>query len=338
MTSAVAALHDDRSQLIEEQVGKLFAMQREDGHLVFELEADATIPAEYILLLRFLGETRPEEEKGIGNYLRHEQNSDGSWPLFSQGAGDLSATIKAYWALKIIGDAIDAPHMLKARNFILSQGGAARANVFTRYTLALFGQIPWHGAPSIPVEVMHLPKWFPFHTSKIAYWSRTVMVPLLVLVALKARAADCSVSLRELFLIAPEDETKWQINPNGTAIGSVFLALDKVLHAVQDKMPKPIRAKAIKQAEDFVIGHLNGEDGLGAIYPAMANAVMMMHIMGYSQDDPSMKIARKSIELLQVKRGDQLYVQPCVSPVWDTGLSAHALLEAGEASDPRLAA
>ncbi len=338
MTSAAMPMRDERSQLIKEQVGKLFDMQRDDGHLVFELEADATIPSEYVLLLRFLGETRPEEEVGIGNYLRHEQKPDGSWPLFKSGIGDLSATIKAYWALKIIGDDIDAPHMLKARNFILSHGGAAKANVFTRYTLALFGIIPWHGAPSIPVEVMHLPKWFPFHTSKIAYWSRTVMIPLLVLVALKARATDCSVGLRELFITAPEDETRWQINPNGSAVGSVFLALDKVLHAVEDKMPKPIRQQAIKQAEEFVIRHLNGEDGLGAIYPAMANSVMMMHALGYSKDNEHLQIARKSIELLQVKRGDQLYLQPCVSPVWDTGLSAHALLEAGETQDPRLEA
>ncbi|MEM9285320.1 MAG: squalene--hopene cyclase [Pseudomonadota bacterium] len=338
VTSAAMPMRDERSQLIKEQVGKLFDMQRDDGHLVFELEADATIPSEYVLLLRFLGETRPQEEEGIGHYLRHEQNDDGSWPLFAKGVGDISATIKAYWALKIIGDDIDAPHMLKARNFILSHGGASKANVFTRYTLALFGIIPWHGAPSIPVEVMHLPKWFPFHTSKIAYWSRTVMIPLLVLVALKARAADCSVGLRELFITAPEDETKWQINPNGSAVGNLFLALDKVLHAVEDKMPKPIRQQAIKQAEDFVIKHLNGEDGLGAIYPAMANSVMMMHALGYAKDNENMQIARKSIELLQVKRGDQLYLQPCVSPVWDTGLSAHALLEAGETQDPRLEA
>ena len=328
----------DHDILIREQVDKLFAMQREDGHLVFELEADATIPAEYVLLLRFLGEADPKEEAGIRQYLLQDQKTNGSWPLFRGGAGDLSATVKAYWALKVCGEDPQSEAMVRARTWILGKGGAARANVFTRYSMALFGHIPWRGTPSIPIEVMHLPKWFPFHTSKIAYWSRTVMIPLLVLYAKKAKAADCSVKIDELFVTPPYEEKRWQTNPNGTAVGNVFLALDKVLHRIEPKIPTPLRSGAIKEAEGFVLKHLNGEDGLGAIYPAMANAVMMMKALGYANDDPHMKIARKSIDLLKIWRDDQLYLQPCVSPVWDTGLSAHALLEAGETQDPRLGA
>jgi len=331
---------DARRALIDERAEKLFDMQREDGHLVFELEADTTIPAEYVLLRHFLGEVDADKEARIANYLRAEQNLDGSWPIFRHGAGDLSATVKAYWALKIIGEDIDAHHMVLARDWILERGGAAKVNVFARIMLALFGIIPWRGVPVIPVEVMHLPRWFPFHMSKIAYWSRTVLTPLLILYAKKARAENpTGVKLDELFVIAPERHRGYQVNPTGTFVGAAFLQLDKLLRWVEPAMPRRLRESAIRKAEAFTLSHLNGESGLGAIYPAMANAVMALRVLGYADDDPNMVVARKAIEHLAVERApDQLYYQPCVSPVWDTSLSAHALLETGCKDDPRLSA
>jgi squalene-hopene/tetraprenyl-beta-curcumene cyclase len=329
----------DRRALIAERAERLFGMQKPDGHIVFDLEADTTIPAEYVLLRHFLGEVDRETERRIGLYLRAEQNPDGSWPLFKAGAGDISATIKAYWALKIIGDDVNAPHMARARAFVLAKGGAAKANVFTRIALALFGLIPWRGVPVIPVEVMHLPLWFPFHISKVAYWSRTVMIPLLVLCARKARAANpTGTRLDELFVVPVEQQKVWQINPNGSLVGECFLVLDKVLRSAEPLIPGFLRRSAIAKAEAFVLAHLNGEDGLGAIYPAMANAVMMFRTLGYPDDHPAMVTARRAIERLKVERGDQIWFQPCVSPVWDTGLSAHALLESGHRDDPRLVA
>ncbi|WP_448582963.1 squalene--hopene cyclase [Thermaurantiacus sp.] len=326
-----------RRELIRERAEKLYAVRKPDGHIVFDLEADTTIPAEYVLLRHFLGEVDGETERRIGLYLRAEQSSDGSWPLFKAGAGDLSATVKAYWALKLIGDPPDAPHMVRARDWILARGGAAKANVFTRISLALFGHIPWRGVPTIPVEVMHLPLWFPFHLSKVAYWSRTVMVPLLVLCALRARARNpTGIGLAELFPVPPERVRQYQVNPNGTKVGEAFLLLDRVLRLLEPLIPGPIRRSAIAKAEQFVLAHLNGEDGLGAIYPAMANAVMMFRALGYPDDHPAMATARRAIERLQVERGDMVWFQPCVSPVWDTALSAHALLETGDRDDPRL--
>jgi len=331
---------DARREMIAERADKLFDMQREDGHIVFELEADTTIPAEYVLLRHFLGEIDKDKERRIAAYLRAEQNRDGSWPIFKHGAGDLSATIKAYWALKVTGEDIDAHHMTTAREWILERGGAAKANVFTRIMLALFGIIPWRGVPVIPVEVMHLPEWFPFHMSKIAYWSRTVLTPLLILYAKKAKAQNpTGTRLDELFVIAPERHKDYQVNPTGTAVGAAFLRLDKLLRFVEPAMPKGLRESGIRKAEAFTITHLNGESGLGAIYPAMANAVMAMRVLGYADDDPNMATAREAIERLAIERGeDQLYFQPCVSPVWDTSLSAHALLETGHKDDPRLKA
>ncbi|HUF87256.1 MAG TPA: squalene--hopene cyclase [Thermohalobaculum sp.] len=327
----------ERRALIAERAGRLWEMQREDGHIVFELEADCTIPAEYVLLRHFLGEIEPEREARIAGYLRGVQNSDGSWPLYPEGPGNISATLKGYWALKLIGDSPDAAHMARARTWLLGQGGAAKANVFTRIAMALHGHIPWRGVPAMPVECLLLPRWFPFHMSKIAYWSRTVLVPLLILYARRARAANpTGTGIEELFTVPPEAQRVWQINPTGTRAGEAFLLLDRVLRAAEPLIPGRLRERAIRRAEAFVLDHLNGEDGLGGIYPAMANAVMAFRTLGYPDDDPSMKIARQAIEKLMVERGEKIYYQPCLSPVWDTALAAHALLESAPQDDPRL--
>jgi len=184
----------------------LLARQQADGHFVFELEADATIPAEYVLLRHYLAEPvdMPLEEK-IAAYLRRVQGAHGGWPLFAEGDFDMSASVKAYFALKMVGDAPDAPHMRRAREAILARGGAARTNVFTRLMLALFGFIPWRAVPVMPVEICLLPRWFPFHIDKISYWSRTVIVPLLVLMASKPKARNRKgVRIDELFLEPPD--------------------------------------------------------------------------------------------------------------------------------------
>src|SRR5476651_2015071 len=201
-TTAPSAL--DRA--IAAATDALLAEQRPDGHWVFELEADATIPAEYVLLRHYLGEPVDSAlEAKIAVYLRRIQGAHGGWPLFHDGDVDVSATVKAYFALKMIGDSIDADHMRRACEAVRARGGAARANVFTRIMLALFGFIPWLAIPVMPVEIMLLPKWFPFHLDKISYWSRTVMVPLFVLCSRKVRARNPrAVHIRELFTLDPE--------------------------------------------------------------------------------------------------------------------------------------
>ncbi len=189
----------------------LLARQHEDGHWCFELEADATIPAEYVLLRHFRGEQPDLElERLIAVYLRRIQGDHGGWPLVHAGPFDMSASVKAYFALKMIGDDIEAPHMAHAREAILAHGGAAKSNVFTRFLLALYGAIPWRGVPTMPVEIMLLPRWFPFHLDKVSYWARTVMVPLLVLQALKPRPANRrGVTIGELFVAPPETVREW---------------------------------------------------------------------------------------------------------------------------------
>src|ERR1700731_2039819 len=188
----------------------LVALQHSDGHWVFELEADVTIPSEFILLQHYFGRIEPELQARIAGYVRATQGVDGGWPLFHGGSFDISASVKAYFALKAAGDPIDAPHMVRARSAILARGGARRCNVFTRTTLALFGEVPWRAVPVMPVEIMLLPGWSPFRIAKVSYWSRTVLVPLLVLMALRPRARNPhAVTIGELFAEPPESVRYW---------------------------------------------------------------------------------------------------------------------------------
>src|SRR5690242_5685037 len=217
----------------------LLAQQRADGHWVYELEADATIPAEYILLQHYLGEIDDGVQAALAHYLRQIQGEHGGWPLFHGGEFNISASVKAYFALKAAGDAPEAPHMMRARAAILRRGGAAQCNVFTRIQLALFGELPWTAVPVMPVEIMHLPRWFPFHLSKVSYWSCTVIVPLLVLMAKKPRARNPrGVTVHELFV--PGTQAK-PPRAKGSVWATLFNRIDDVLRAVEPLMPKRAR-------------------------------------------------------------------------------------------------
>jgi squalene-hopene/tetraprenyl-beta-curcumene cyclase len=318
----------DLDRAIASAADAMLKQQRPDGHWVFELEADATIPAEYVLLVHYLGEVANLElERKIGVYLRRKQNAEGGWPLYYDGATDLSCTVKAYFALKMIGDDPQSPHMVTARAAILARGGARRTNVFTRFLLALYGQTEWKTVPTVPVELILLPRWFPIHLSKMSYWARTVIVPLLVLQALKPGARNPrGIGVPELFIDAPPP----RIAPHQSrAWAAFFNALDVALKWFEPFWPKKMRKRAVDRCLQFVTERLNGEDGLGAIYPAIANSVMMFDALGYAPDHPDRAIARKSVENLLVIHENEAYCQPCVSPIWDTALVAHAMMEAG---------
>jgi squalene-hopene/tetraprenyl-beta-curcumene cyclase len=316
----------DVEDAIRAATGAILSQQKSDGHWVYELEADATIPAEYVLLVHYLAEEpNLELERKIGAYLRRIQGDHGGWPLYHAGAFDISATVKAYFALKMIGDDIHAPHMARARAAIHERGGAIKANVFTRILLALYGECSWKDVPTVPPELILLPRWFPIHLSKMSYWARTVIVPLLVLCARQPLARNPrNIHVAELFV--PGVPAASPRAPHQSAGWSAFFnALDKVLKVVP--WPRGIRERAIEKCRAWTTERLNGEDGLGAIYPAMANSVMMYDLLGYPPDHPDRAIARLSVEKLLVVKDDEAYCQPCVSPVWDTALVAHALME-----------
>jgi squalene-hopene/tetraprenyl-beta-curcumene cyclase len=315
----------------------LLECRQSDGHWVFELEADCTIPAEYVLLGHFLGEPVDSElERKIANYLRRIQGAHGGWPLVHDGDLDMSASVKAYFALKMIGDSPDAPHMVRAREAMLSRGGAIHSNVFTRFMLAMFGVLTWRSVPVLPVEIMLLPLWFPFHINKISYWARTTMVPLLVLAALKPRAKNPrGVGVDELFLQKPQSIGMTAKAPHQSwGWFLLFRGLDRILRLIEPLFAGKLRARAIDSAVAFIEERINGEDGLGAIFPPMANAVMMYDALGKPADYPPCALTRKALARLLVVGEHEAYCQPCVSPVWDTSLACHAMLEAGGDATP----
>ena len=305
----------------------LLKHQQPDGHWVYELEADCTIPAEYILMNHFTGEIDDELEQKIAVYLREQQDEHDGWSLYHGGCFDLSCSVKAYYALKLVGDDVNAEHMVRARNAILTHGGAANSNVFTRIALALFGQVPWRATPFIPAEVILLPKWFPFHISKVSYWSRTVMVPLFILCTLKPTAVNPrGVDIRELFIIPPEEEQHYF--RTNTFLSRAFLMLDHIGRLIEKLVPAFIRNVSIRKCEQWFLTRMNEEHGIGGIFPAMVNVYESLVILGYPKDHPVRIQARKAIDNLLVERGQSVYCQPCVSPVWDTALACQTMIEA----------
>ena len=275
---------DGVEKLVASALDALLRTQRPDGHFVFELEADCTIPSEFVLLKHYLGEPEDLElERKIGVYLRRIQGEHGGWPLYHNGAFDISASVKAYFCLKMIGDDIDAPHMVLARNAIRAHGGAMAVNVFTRIQLALYGDMDWNEIPTMPAEIIMLPRWFPITLGRMSYWARTVIVPLLVLMSEKPRARNArGVHVPELF----QDVTPAARVSQGANLKKVWVvgfgALDAALKALQPVWPRGLRKRAVARCRDWVVERLNGEDGLGAIYPAMANSVMMFDCLGYA--------------------------------------------------------
>lgn len=319
-------------QAIKKAQDKLISLQNKEGFWIFELEADCSIPAEYIMMMHYLGEIDEVLQTKIAVYLKSKQTKAGYYSLYTGGKGNLSTSIKVYYALKMAGNDINTPQMKKLREYILSQGGAAKANVFTRIALATFEQLPWRGVPYIPVEIILFPKWFPFHLDKVSYWSRTVMVPLFILYSFKAKAKNpYNINVLELFVVHPDKEKHYF--PDRTFLNRCFLGLDKFGLITRPLIPKKIHQKAIENAKQWIIERLNGENGLGGIFPAMVAAYQALLLLDTPKDDLIMVTARKAINKLLVIKKDYAYCQPCLSPVWDTGLAALALQEINKKSN-----
>ncbi|WP_088508029.1 squalene--hopene cyclase [Burkholderia ubonensis] len=312
----------------------LSGLQQPDGSWCFELESDATITAEYILMMHFMDKIDEVRQAQMARYLRAIQRVEthGAWDLYVDGAPDISCSVKAYFALKAAGDSEHAPHMIRAREAILKLGGAARSNVFTRILLATFGQVPWRAAPFMPVEFVLFPKWVPISMYKVAYWARTTMVPLLVLCSLRARARNPrNVSIAELFVTPPDEERHYF--PPAKGMRRLFLALDRTVRHLEPLLPRRLRQRAIRHAEAWCAERMNGEDGLGGIFPPIVYSYQMMEVLGYPEDHPLRRDCEDALEKLLVTRADgSVYCQPCLSPVWDTAWSTMALEQASGAA------
>lgn len=317
---------DQVNLTLNDACGKLLDQQNKQGYFCFELEADCTINSEYILMMHFLDDIDNQLQSKLANYIRNKQQKNGGWPLYYNGSFDLSCSVKAYYALKLAGDDINSAHMQKARDIILNNGGAAKSNVFTLITLALFEQVPWRATPFVPIELLLAPKWFFFHINKISYWSRTVMIPLMILCRLKAKAINpTQTAISELFKIDPFIENNYfQVR---SFRNKLFLYLERSAYKLSWLIPKSLTNKALKQAENWMIPRLNGQDGLGAIFPAMVNALEALRTLGYEKNHPYCIDAKQALENLIIKQDSQAYCQPCVSPVWDSCLAGLTISE-----------
>lgn len=324
-----------------------FGKQHAEGYWVAELEADTTLTSEYLMLRRFLDCVDPEREKKAVHYLTAMQLPDGGWPIYYGGPAEISASVKAYFALKLSGVSADEPFMIRAKDRILAMGGVVQANVFTKIALALFDQYDWEGIPHMPVELMLLPKRFYFSIYAISYWSRAVLIPLLIVFA---HQPVCRIpreqGIEELYLTPRAEIRYWKFPPFNKdqkwfTPHNFFVALDAMLK-IYDRMPLTVlREKALHKAATWMLEHLKGSGGLGAIYPAMANSIMALRCLGYDMDDPLIAKALREIEDLEVydsvslngQRVPAVHLQPCFSPIWDTALLINALIEAGLSPD-----
>ena len=318
----------------------LLATQAPDGHWVGEAEANSTITSEYLLLCHLLDRVDREREAKMVRYLRERQLADSGYSLYDGGSANLSATIKAYFAMKVAGVSVDDPAMAAARALILERGGPVQADVFTKILLALFGEYDWRGVPSMPVEIMLLPRWSFFNLLEVSYWSRTVIVPLLILMDSKpVMRLPESCRLDELWPV-PREHTSLRFpriprpfSPKRFIWKNLFIGVDDALKGWERLGPRPFRGRAIEAALRWLEERLAVPGGLGGIFPAMTNAVLALRTLGYPEDHPLIRGQIKEIENLGVETTDSLHYAPCVSPVWDTSLAANALIESGLAPD-----
>ncbi|HSB77270.1 MAG TPA: squalene--hopene cyclase [Candidatus Methylomirabilis sp.] len=318
-------------QVIHEGVERLLQQQDPAGFWVHELEADATIASEYVLLRRWLGLPDAALEAKAVRRLRHIQLPDGGWPIYHNGPTNLSATVKAYFALKTVGVPAEDPSLVLARQRILELGGITRVNVFTKILLALFGEYDWQGVPCMPVEIFLLPRWSYFNLYQISYWSRTVLVPLLIIFAQRpVHPSPAWARLDDLYLVPrAEADLSFPRDSRTFTWRNFFLVVDRLLRLHDRFVTRPFRQRAIRGAERWMLERMQGEGGLGGIFPAMMNSVIALTSLGYSPDHPVIRKALGEIDALRIETAETLRVQPCLSPVWDTALSINTLVEAG---------
>ena len=323
------------SEGIESATRHLLRLQHSDGFWVGELEADSSLEADAILLEYFLGNPNPARVRKLANSLREEQQDDGGWALYPGGAANVNLTVKGYYALRLAGGTKSDPALLKAEETARRLGGVEATNNYTRIYLCLFGQYHWKDVPAIPPEIVLLPSFAYINIYEVSSWSRAILVPLSVIYAVQpVRRPTTGGNLRRLF-VGTDPKRRTRLLPEGTLyswktlIQTAFHTADRTLSALEQKKWTPLRRKALQSAEQWILEHLEGSDGLGAIYPAMMNCVMALDCLGY--DRQGSVLGRQIAEFwrLAIEEKNTIRMQPCFSPVWDTALAAFAAAESG---------
>jgi len=318
--------------------------QHPSGYWVGELEGDTILESEYILLLAYLGEENSAAAQRAARHILKQQSPEGGWSMYPGGAVEISGSVKNYFALKLTGHDPAAEYMQRAREAILRHGGADAVNSFTRFYLALLGQISYDQCPSVPPEVMLLPKWLPVNLYAVSAWSRTIIVPLSIVSAKKpVRHLEPEKGIRELLINAPES---WPLPrcpglPGSTGMLSwdrFFRVIDRGIKCYERLLQRnTLRDRAIEQAKEWCLTRFEGSEGLGAIFPPMVWSIIALRSLGYADDSPEMVYCRKQVDDLLISEGDTARLEPCKSPVWDTAITMKALLDSGlEADHPSL--
>ena len=327
-TELGSALRKARSHLLKEQ-------DKREGFWVGELEGDVALTAEYMMLMNFIDRVDVVKQKKAAKYLVKTQQKDGGWNIYYKGPSDISVSVKCYFALKLAGYSKEEPFMKKARDCILNMGGIMESNTFTKIYLAIFGQFDWQGIPALPIEVILLPNSFYFNIYEFSYWSRCIVVPLGIIMAMKPKhSVGGNAALDELYVI-PRNKVSYRVarDQDKFSLKNVFINIDSVLRRYEKNPFRPLRKLAIEKAEKWILQRLEKSGGLGAIWPAMVNSVIAMKCLGYRDEHPDYRRALLEIEKLEVHDKETLHMQPCVSPVWDTPWSIMALSESGLSND-----
>ena len=327
----------------------LGSLQKKDGHWCAELEGDSILQSEYLLMKWILRQEREPLVDGrpgttlrkIVEQLRSQQRPDGGWGQFPGSGIDISGSVKGYFCLKLAGDSPDAPHMTRAREVILRMGGAECCNSFTNFYLACLGQISWNAVPSIPPEMVWMPRWFYFHLDKMSAWSRTMLLPLAIVTVLRpTRQLDAQQGIDELF-VSQQARHRLKMRRDVPAFWREFFgSVDWIMKRVHDVFGTRWRRRAIEQAFNWSATRMGQEmpaptSGLGAIFPPMVYIQVVMQALGMSRGEPMVKRAERELDEFMIEEGNRIRLQPCFSPVWDTGIALYALADCGlDATNP----
>lgn len=318
----------------------LVAKQHTDGYWNGDLTADSTLQADYILLQMWLhpadaeGRWNPPTMPKIRKAARailDAQRPDGGWSIYEPGPAEVNATVRSYTALKMAGMDMANARMRQALAMVQKLGGIQACNSYTKINFSLFGLFPRKFCPTIPPELMILPGNFLYEMSS---WTRSIIVPLSIVQALggtkptpgRFRVDELTHPKRK-FALARKDR-----------IANLFVTADKLFKRWERHNVRIIRKEAIREAEEWMLQHLEHSEGLGAIYPGMMYAIMAMDALGYERDHPDLLREMRHFDNLMLERAESLIFQPAKSPVWDTAIAAYALGEFAEADFPTLKA
>jgi squalene-hopene/tetraprenyl-beta-curcumene cyclase len=317
--------------VIERSRDFFFREQLPQGYWWAELESNCTITAEYIMLFHFMGIVNKEREKKMANYLLSKQTSEGFWTIYHGGPGDLSTSVEAYFALKLAGYSAEHPAMVKARDFILKKGGIIKCRVFTKIFLALFGEFAWFGVPSMPIELMLVPNWFFVNMYELSSWSRATIIPLsIVMTERPVRKLPPRARVQELYLRPPRPTDYTFTKEHGILTWkNIFIGVDHMLKIYEGNPFRPLKKKAMAMAEKWVLDHQEATGDWGGIQPAMLNSILALHCLGYANDHPAVEKGLEALANFCIENDDELVLQSCISPVWDTALAIKALADSG---------